>query len=264
MLGIQFSWTKIANLSDPGIRWIPLAAAAILLTGCATELAPAGSEVSAVTEQAPSPNSPEGGDFVAFLEAGEADPSLLELRVLYPQVNQRVQVILQNEDGSEEQLYFLQITRSDLSSGGEYLKGPEYFEEMQLQPGRNFVQILVDGQVFFGPSVFEVAEPIKEAPKQAAGGGASAPRACTEAELGIVSGAILWGYVAMVGNLIGEEGHYAEFVNRMNGDLGATNSSKVKTVLRDAIAWADGGLFEDSRYYAYQSKGEKILNTREC
>lgn len=239
----------------------------VLLAGCSNTPIPDPApelESAEAAEQGQNLNTPEGGDFVAFLEAGEADPSLLEVRVLYPQVNQRVQVILQNEDGGEEQVYFLQLTRSDLSSGGEYLEGPEYFEVLQLQPGRNFGQILVDGEVFFGPSVFEVAEPIQEAPNRAAGSGQSGPRPCTEAELDIVSGAIIWGYVAMVGTMVGEEGHYADFVNRMNGDLGATNSSKVKTVLRDAIAWADGGLFEDARYYAYQSKGEEILNTRQC
>lgn len=239
--------------------------AVALLAGCATQAPPPDEAPQEEQIEIDVSNSPAGGSFSASLDFGQADPSVLEIYVNYPQLGQHVQVMVSTEEAETKQVYSLTLSEADLDGSGDYRNGPSVTDTVSLEPGSYSVEILVDGVSYFGPVSHEVAgEPEPEPEPVQAAPAPSGPRACTQAELEIVSGSIIWGYIAAVGTMVGEEGHYADFVNRMNGNLGATNSSKVKTVLRDAIAWADGGLVQDGRYFAYQSKAEEILNTGEC
>jgi len=214
-------------------------------------------------------NSPEGGDFSSTIEAGEADPSVLEISVKYPQLNQRVQVLLENDEGVEEQIYFVHVTRAELTSSGDYPDGPSFSEVFQLMPGSNSVQILINGKLYFGPIVFEVAqpepepEPEPEPVKANSSNSSSGRRACTDAEKESARQVSVYGYMAWAGNEVGEFDRVTDFVNRMNQGLATSNSATLSGLLRDSVAWVDGGLQYDT-LLVLQSRGSVIFNTGMC
>lgn len=239
---------------------IVVAAFSALLGGCATEV-PTPVEVEVEVDLS---NSPAGGVFAASVDFGEADPSILEIYLDYPQTGQRVQVMVTPEDGEAEQVYFFSLSESDLDNQGNYRAGNSVSDTVVLDSGLHLVEILVDGASYFGPVRHEVPgdpepepEPVQAAPAP------SGPRACSAAESESARQVVVYGYLAWAGNQVGEYDKITDFVARMNQGLATSNSSKVNSLLRDGISWVDGGLNYDT-LLSLQQRGQVIVNTGQC
>jgi hypothetical protein len=234
----------------------------LVFSGCAiTAPEPIDNVAEAQTEIDLS-KSPAGGSFGADVDFGQADPSILEIYIDYPQVGQRVQVMATAEGEEPEQLYFFMLSESDLDSDGNYRDSQSIVEEVGLEPGIYMVEILVDGQPYFGPVSHEVPgapepEPVQAAPAP------SGPRACSAAETESARQVVVYGYLAWGGNQIGEYDKITDFVARMNQGLASSNSAKVDSLLRDGIAWVDAGLNYDT-LLSLQQRGQVIVNTGQC
>lgn len=237
---------------------IVVASFSALLGGCSTEV-PTPVEVEVELDLS---NSPAGGVFTASVDFGEADPSILEIYLGYPQIGQRVQVMVTPDNGEAEQVYFFSLSESDLDNQGNYRAGNSVSETVVLDSGLQAVEILVDGASYFGPVRHEVPgdpepEPVQAAPAP------SGPRACSAAESESARQVVVYGYLAWGGNQVGEYDNITDFVARMNQGLATSNSSKVNSLLRDAISWVDGGLNYDT-LLSLQQRGQIIVNTGQC
>ena len=240
---------------------IVVASFSALLGGCATEV-PTPVEVEVEVVEVDLSNSPAGGVFAASVDFGEADPSILEIYLDYPQIGQRVQVMVTPEGGEAEQVYFFSLSESDLDNQGNYRAGNSFSETVVLDSGLHAVEILVDGASYFGPVKHEVPgdpepEPVQAAPAP------SGPRACSAAESESARQVVVYGYLAWAGNQVGEYDKITDFVARMNQGLATSNSSKVNSLLRDGISWVDGGLNYDT-LLSLQQRGQVIVNTGQC
>lgn len=144
----------------------------IFIPSCSDEFEETGLVVSPVTDQLSEQSkalSPHGGPTDASLELGEANPTLLEIKVFYPQIQERIQSIIENNDGSEEQVFFLSLDSNDIEANGRYIQGSQFDYVHQLDPGTNSIRVLRDGLLLFGPVLFEVEKPAPPEPDAPAG-----------------------------------------------------------------------------------------------
>jgi hypothetical protein len=238
---------------------IVVAAFSTLLGGCATEVAP-----QVVVDPN---NSPGGGIFAASVDFGESDPSMLEIYLEYPQLGQRVQVMVTPEDGEAEQVYFFSLSKSDLDNQGNYRAGNSVSETVVLNPGLYKVEILVAGASYFGPVRHEVPGAPEPEPAQAAPAPAdpapSGPRACSAAEIesvrNVLKGSLVRYFYTLGGDYIEEA---TEYMALMNQGLASSNSSTVNSLLRDAISWVEGGMNDEID--GLRVRANVILNTGQC
>lgn len=256
-------WLEIIVGYSGAMRRMPVvlmvALSALVVTSCVSSPEPEPEPVLAT--QTPEWGPTDGSMDVSF-ELGEADPTLLEVKIYYPQLGERVQVMAATDEGAEEQVYFLNLSGTDLDADGSYVRGPQFDFVYQLTPGVNTVRVLLDGNLFFGPVVYELENP--EPPKaESSGTSSGGSGACSDAERESARQVVVYGYMAWAGNQIGEYDKINEFVGLMNQGLGSSGSSKVSALLRDSLAWVDSGL-DYGTLLSLQDRGQLIVNTNLC
>ena len=76
----------------------------------------------------------------------------------FPQVGQKIQFLVQREDGSWIERGWLRVELPDLTESGEYrgLQNSRFFiRTVTLREGTNRLRIVVDGEVVGGTQVFQ-------------------------------------------------------------------------------------------------------------
>lgn len=90
---------------------------------------------------------PSDGSFTGW--AKKVNEGQVKFYVKYPQLGQKIQFMVQAQDGSYREIAWLRISEADLDDQGRYvsLTNAIYFvRTINLGPGKNRLRILVDGQ----------------------------------------------------------------------------------------------------------------------
>lgn len=94
-------------------------------------------------------NGPSGGEFKAWMK--RLNRTQAKFYAKFPQINQRIQFMHQIGNRRYVQRGFIRITSSNIDANGEYIgltDGVYYVRTITLSPGRNRLQILVDGRQY--------------------------------------------------------------------------------------------------------------------
>lgn len=107
-------------------------------------------------------HGPADGEFSAWTKV-LANGTQMKFYAKYLQPGEKVQFMVQNEDGVYEQLAWKRVDSSGLNDDGSYsnLQNHVYFiRTYDLKPGKNRVRILVDGELYWGTKTYsnKVAE----------------------------------------------------------------------------------------------------------
>ena len=125
-----------------------MAAAIIVAFGLLAATVPANSSPAG-----PGPNS---GEFSAWTKV-VANGSEIKFYAKYPQLDQKIQFMVQDANGVYQQIAWKRVAESDLASDGSYLglQNQIYLiRTYQLKEGKNRVRILVDGEVVWGTKTY--------------------------------------------------------------------------------------------------------------
>lgn len=101
---------------------------------------------------------PGDGEFSAWTKL-LAGGKQLKFYVKYPQVDQKIQFMVQGQSGAYEEVAWIRITEEDLDDVGNYrrLTNEIYFiRTLSLRPGKNRVRILVDGKLVWGTRTYSL------------------------------------------------------------------------------------------------------------
>ena len=99
---------------------------------------------------------PESGEFSAWTKV-LANGKQMKFYVKYPQVGDKIQFMVQDNKGVYKQFAWVRIESDDLDSEGNYmgLTNDIYFiRTMNLNPGKNRVRILVNGELYWGTKTY--------------------------------------------------------------------------------------------------------------
>lgn len=94
-------------------------------------------------------NGPTGGEFKAWMK--RLNRTQAKFYAKFPQLNQRIQFMHQIGNRKYVQRGFVRITSSRIDANGEYIgltDGVYYVKTLTLSPGRNRLQILVNGRQY--------------------------------------------------------------------------------------------------------------------
>lgn len=94
-------------------------------------------------------NAPTAGEFSAWTKL-LANGTQVKFYAKYPQVGQKIQFMVQRPNGTYRELAWLRIEAEDLTETGEYkslTNGIYFIRTVNLNPGKNRLRILVDGQM---------------------------------------------------------------------------------------------------------------------
>lgn len=94
-------------------------------------------------------NGPSGGDFIGWTKL--ISSTQVKFYVKYPQLNQKVQFMLQQSDKPYREVAWTRISADRLDATGAYTdltNGVYFIRTITLAPGKNRLRILVDGQLF--------------------------------------------------------------------------------------------------------------------
>ena len=94
-------------------------------------------------------NAPTAGEFSAWTKL-LANGTQVKFYAKYPQVGQKIQFMVQRPNGTYRELAWLRIEAKDLAETGEYrslTNGIYFIRTVNLNPGKNRLRILVDGQM---------------------------------------------------------------------------------------------------------------------
>lgn len=94
-------------------------------------------------------NGPTGGEFKAWMK--RLNRTQAKFYAKFPQLNQRIQFMHQIGNRKYVQRGFVRITSSRIDANGEYIgltDGVYYVKTVTLSPGRNRLQILVNGRQY--------------------------------------------------------------------------------------------------------------------
>jgi hypothetical protein len=121
---------------------------------------PSGSLASDPTEtreeQSTIFSGPSGGEL--SLSIRKVNATQVKFYAEFPQVGQKIQFLVQREDGSWRERGWLRVELSDLTDSGEYrgLQNSRFFiRTVTLREGTNRLRIVVDGAVLGGTQVFQ-------------------------------------------------------------------------------------------------------------
>jgi hypothetical protein len=94
-------------------------------------------------------NGPSGGEFKAWMK--RLSRTQAKFYAKFPQLNQRIQFMHQIGNRRYVQRGFIRITSANIDANGEYIgltDGVYYVKTITLSPGRNRLQILVNGRQY--------------------------------------------------------------------------------------------------------------------
>ena len=129
-----------------------MAIAAMMLIGGVASANPA---VEALRGQGPA-----DGEFSAWTKQ-MANGNQIKFYAKYMQPDQKVQFMVQNSTGNYEQYSWKRVESDDLNSDGSYkdMQNHIYFiRTLDLEPGKNRVRILVDGELVWGTKTYSIKE----------------------------------------------------------------------------------------------------------
>ncbi|MDA8992781.1 hypothetical protein N9F59_00605 [Aquiluna sp.] len=109
---------------------------------------------------------PKDGEFSAWTKV-LANGTQMKFYAKYMQPGQKVQFMVQNEDGVYEQFAWNRVDADDLDANGSYknMQNNIYFiRTMDLKPGKNRVRIYVDGELYWGTKTYSAKEQDLNAP----------------------------------------------------------------------------------------------------
>lgn len=118
------------------------------------------------THQAADPNEPCGpanGQLAVWTKKIHTGDQI-KFYAKYPQLNQKIQFMVQNEEGDYEEFAWLRVDPEDLTSSGDYksMQNEVYFvRTLDLRPGKNRLRILVDGEMAWGTTTYVPSTPTK-------------------------------------------------------------------------------------------------------
>lgn len=103
---------------------------------------------------------PADGEFTAWTKQ-MANGNQIKFYAKYMQPGQKVQFMVQNENGRYVQFAWKRVESEDLNPDGSYsdMQNHIYFiRTLDLKPGKNRVRILVDGELFWGTKTYLIKE----------------------------------------------------------------------------------------------------------
>ena len=111
--------------------------------------APASGSPAQHSGQFTAQNSPSTGDFDVVLHRSKSGQHAV-LRIKYPQVGQRVQLMRVEKSGKYRQVFSYTLAETDLDASGNYaqLKSGQYIKGFSLPSSKTTYQILVDGKEY--------------------------------------------------------------------------------------------------------------------
>ena len=127
-----------------------IAGLSVVVLGLLGSIVPANS--------APSNPGPKSGEFSAWTKV-LASGNQMKFYAKYPQLGQKIQFMAAGDDGVYKQVAWLRLEDKDLDLSGSYksLQNEMYFiRTVDLQPGKNRVKILVNGQVVWGTKTYSL------------------------------------------------------------------------------------------------------------
>lgn len=89
---------------------------------------------------------PAGGDFSAWMK--RISTSQVKFYAKFPQLNQKIQFMVQDRSGVYREIAWLRITSARIDGNGEYIgltNGVYFVRTVNLREGKNRMRILVDG-----------------------------------------------------------------------------------------------------------------------
>jgi hypothetical protein len=101
-------------------------------------------------------HGPLDGEFSAWTKLVN-NGEQIKFYAKYPQLNKKIQFMVQNATGAYEELAWLRITKSDLSENNSYLNLQNHvylIRTLDLVPGKNRTRILVDGEIVWGTKTY--------------------------------------------------------------------------------------------------------------
>ena len=105
---------------------------------------------------------PADGEFSAWTKQ-MANGNQIKFYAKYMQPGQKVQFMVQNSSGSYEQYAWKRVESDDLNADGSYkdMQNHIYFiRTLDLEPGKNRVRILVDGELVWGTKTYSIKDPL--------------------------------------------------------------------------------------------------------
>lgn len=106
-------------------------------------------------------HGPTDGQFSAWTKV-LSNGSQIKFYAKYLQPGQKVQFMVQNQAGVYEQFAWKRVESEDLNSDGSYksMQNHVYFiRTFDLEPGKNRVRILVDGEIYWGTKTYSIKDP---------------------------------------------------------------------------------------------------------
>jgi hypothetical protein len=93
-------------------------------------------------------NGPAGGEFSGWMK--RISSTQVKIYAKFPQLNQKVQFMVQGTDGRYRERAWVRITTAQLTDAGEYISltnGVYFVRTVNLREGKNRLRIVVDGQI---------------------------------------------------------------------------------------------------------------------
>jgi hypothetical protein len=93
-------------------------------------------------------NGPAGGEFSGWMK--RISNTQVKIYAKFPQLNQKVQFMVQGTDGRYRERAWVRITTAQLTDAGEYISltnGVYFVRTVNLREGKNRLRIVVDGQI---------------------------------------------------------------------------------------------------------------------
>jgi hypothetical protein len=93
-------------------------------------------------------NGPAGGEFSGWMK--RISSTQVKIYAKFPQLNQKIQFMVQGTDGRYRERAWVRITTAQLTDAGEYISltnGVYFVRTVNLREGKNRLRILVDGQI---------------------------------------------------------------------------------------------------------------------
>ena len=138
----QTSFT-LTNLSPNVAYRVQIAAVNAIGTGPYSELSDSfGMDVQTQI------NGPAGGEFSGWMK--RISSTQVKIYAKFPQLNQKIQFMVQGTDGRYRERAWVRITTAQLTDAGEYISltnGVYFVRTVNLREGKNRLRILVDGQI---------------------------------------------------------------------------------------------------------------------
>jgi hypothetical protein len=167
-MGFEFQLDLRLRISGEGIIRRLFAIFISILLGVGSVALPASSSVNPNVLQYQG-HGPSDGEFSAWTKL-LANGTQVKLYAKYPQVGQKIQFVVQDENGLYQERAWLRVESADLTQSGSYenLQNFVYLiRTFDLKPGKNRFRVLVDGENVTGTKTYvsrPASPPVQEAP----------------------------------------------------------------------------------------------------